>query len=387
MTDSIKESLIQDDASTSVASVASVASSASSVTDPPARPPSSALLWSTLFVVQLVFVLWIYIAKFAMAKVDLPPLVLAAYREVFATISLLALVRFSGGSGTFKVLRDVRPHAPSFLLLGFLMFVGLVCYLVGLSMVRPFNAAILQPTQPIFASFFAWICRLESMSLMKALSIGMATSGAVMTIWLSVEPRRGGDPYGEGSASTTEALQQLSGEDNDGLNPPLGNALLLLQCICGGGYWIVQKRLLSDIRSPLVVTAVGYTIASCFTLLAALASRGVRDPTLYVTSPIAWVAIAYAALLATVFTYYASAWVNMWANPSTVTLSGSLQPLLTAIFTPLGGGPSLVLSQFLSCGLIIAGLAIKVYDQERSTTGDGDEEEDDDESIEIERLL
>lgn len=333
--------------------------------------PSSTLLYATLFFVQITFVVWMFVAKYAMSHVNLPPMVFAAYREVVASLSLMAMVWCSTDPSQYKALiRDVRSHTKSFLVLGFLMFANVAGYITGLSMVSPFNAAVLQPTQPIFASFLAWMVRSEDMTPAKALSVAMATSGAALTVWLS---SRSGAGVSGAHRFLLEAGDDAEGTENqpdggdfgDIGNPTLGNGLLLIQCVCGGAMWVVQKRVLAQVRSPVVVTAVSYTIASVFTVVVTLAQQGVRNPLLVVTAPVAWASILYAALLATVFTYYAMAWANKWANPSTVTLSSSLQPLMTALITALSGGPMLSASQALSCVLIVAGLGVKVYDQER----------------------
>ena len=92
---------------------------------------------------------------------------------------------------------------------------------------------------------------------------------------------------------------------------------------------------------------------------------GPWDPRLYVSSAIGWAAILYAALFATVVTYWAMGWANQHASPSTVTVSLALQPLLTAVFTALGGGAALAGEQVVSCALILAGLLLKVVDSEK----------------------
>ena len=362
-----------------------------------AKAPPSYIIYLALFSVQVLFVLWFFVAKYAMAHVDLPPIIFAAYREAVATLVFLVMTKFSlssssssstGGScsnaGFMSTILNVyRPHAWSFLLMGFLMFASVAGFIIGLSMVTSFNAAILQPTQPIFAMLIAWMFRLENMSRLKVLSIATACSGAIITVWISALSGNGGE-----SDRLLRALNE-SGTNDDNLNPGLGNTILLFQCFFAGAMLVLQKRILLEVPSPLIVITITYTIASCLTALSAILSRGIHDPLLIVTSSVAWGAIAYAALFATVFTYYTTAWANNWANPSTVALSLCLQPLLTALFTAVSGGPKLVPPQALSCGLILAGLCIRVYDDNKKATTshalDEDDNIDDENTIELKK--
>ena len=111
----------------------------------------------------------------------------------------------------------------------------------------------------------------------------------------------------------------------------LGNVVLLVQCLCAGCMWVVQKRVLATIPSAVLVTACSYAIAAVFTVAATVCVFGVGDPRIYVDSAIGWGGILYAALFATVATYVAMAWANRWASPSTVTISLALQPQFVAI--------------------------------------------------------
>lgn len=152
----------------------------------------------------------------------------------------------------------------------------------------------------------------------------------------------------------------------------LGNVVLLVQCLCAGCMWVVQKRVLATIPSAVLVTACSYAIAAIFTVAATVCVFGVGDPRIYVDSAIGWGGILYAALFATVATYVAMAWANRWASPSTVTISLALQPLLSALVEANSvGGDGLGVAQLASCALIIAGLVLKVWDGERAGGGEG----------------
>jgi len=318
------------------------------------KAPSSILIYTTLVIVQFVFSLWAFVAKYAMSHVKLPPMVFASYREVIATLILLLLARCckSKSSNEKEVTwNDLKRHSHSLVLMGFLMFVNISGFIIGLNMVTTFNASILQPTQPVFAALIAWICGYETMSLLKGLSIILACSGAALTVWLN-------SVIDTTSSSSAEEVSHRS----------LGNAILLVECIAAGALWVLQKRVLADIPSPIVLTAATYTVASVFTIALTMAMTEHLQDAIIVTSWEAWACIGYASLFATVFAYYALGWANKWANPSTVTISLSLQPLFTATINALRGGPPLVPPQILSCGLIVVGLALKVYDQERITT-------------------
>jgi len=132
------------------------------------------------------------------------------------------------------ILNVYRPHARSFLLMGFLMFASVAGFIIGLSMVTSFNAAILQPTQPIFALLIAWMFRLETMSRLKLLSIATACYGAILTVWISTLSGNGGESDTGGAVHRLLRALNESGSKDDNLNPGLGNTILLFQCIFAG---------------------------------------------------------------------------------------------------------------------------------------------------------
>lgn len=158
------------------------------------RAPKPAVVYGTLVVVQVIFVMWFYIAKYTMAQVDLPPLIFAMWREVVAAATLVALVGMSwrgGKAGAGKRAevgetswKELYAHRRELLLLGVLMFCNVVGFITGLSMVTSFNAAIFQPTQPVFASLVAYAAGFERMSVAKVASVAMACGGAALTVYL-----------------------------------------------------------------------------------------------------------------------------------------------------------------------------------------------------------
>lgn len=216
----------------------------------------------------------------------------------------------------------------------------------------------------MFATLIAWAIGSEQMSVAKALAIAMASGGAALTVYFGTLGSAGDDAVAEGGdPAAARAAASAARESAEQVS--LGNAVLLAQCICGGCMWVLQKRVLKEVRSPLLVTAVSYLVAAALTTLVTLMAYGPWDPRLYVSSAIGWAAILYAALFATVVTYWAMGWANQHASPSTVTVSLALQPLLTAVFIALGGGAALAGEQVVSCALILAGLFLKVVDSEK----------------------
>mmetsp|Transcript_20357 Transcript_20357/g.30225 ORF Transcript_20357/g.30225 Transcript_20357/m.30225 type:complete len:322 (-) Transcript_20357:289-1254(-) len=295
-----------------------------------------------------------------MSEFNITPIVFAAYREVLASMVLVAIVTTgcsSNGDGLVVTKGDIRQYLLPFLFLGFLCFINVACYILALNKVPSFNVAVFSTTQPIFATIIAYLCGYENMTVWKALSVSMTCLGAILTVWLSNVTVIASD-------SGVLVDEQLSSSQQQQQQHHLGNTLLLVSFFAGGLMWVVQKRLLMEIPSPITITAITYTIASVLTVTVALiVTPSVSD--FYIKSLFVWAAIGYAVLFATVLNYSAMAWANQWANPSTVTLSLGLQPLLTALVNTLSGGPAFIPPHMLSCGLIVAGLGVKVYDEER----------------------
>jgi len=170
-----------------------------------------------------------------MKHVALPPIIFAAYRMTKFSISNSSRGGSCSSAGFMSTILNVyRPHARSFLLMGFLMFASVAGFIIGLSMVTSFNAAILQPTQPIFALLIAWMFRLETMSRLKLLSIATACSGAILTVWISTLSGNGGESDTGGAVHRLLRALNESGSKDDNLNPGLGNTILLFQCIFAG---------------------------------------------------------------------------------------------------------------------------------------------------------
>ena len=183
-------------------------------------------------------------------------------------------------------------------------------------------------------------------------------AGATYTVFSAAEVKGGG---GGGKVAEDEGpVAHLAG-----VNGVLfGNALLVLQCVGGAIFQLINKQLTGRYPS-ITVAAYGYCLGTLMLLLVVLPLRatttGVWQQPLFFP---ACGALAYAVFLASAFNYFAYAWAARRSSASHVTAFFPMQVVFAAILqvlilgewpTPaqLGGAAAIVVALFC----IVASLA------------------------------
>ena len=316
----------------------------SSAADGPPLTPSAGekvpnvLVVVVLLAVQIIFSGWHVVGK-AVLEAGTNPVAFALWREVCS-----ALVIF-----TVAVLRDGRAHSwvperrhvRDLLLIGFLTFFSVVGFIVALRWVSPFNAAVLQPSIPVFTSAIAVTSGLERARTSNTLGVALSVAGAVLVAW------------------ATEHGHKAGGIDNARLQL-LGNAVLLAQCIFSAWNCVLIKRVVRHYRATWT-TAWYYSIGAAFTAALAL-SLYTGDPNVrLLPPPVAhahglWAALAYATCAVTAFNYQALTWAIKHAPASQVALYSTLQPVFTALMAYVTLGSPISVGQAAGGVFVCLGL-------------------------------
>ena len=151
-------------------------------------------------------------------------------------------------------------------------------------------------------------------------------------------------------------------DPSDEKNARLGTWIVLLQCLAAANMIVFQKKLLVK-YDPAFTTFVYYTIgtimtiALCVTQIPQFSSQDFA----FNGNKLAWIAVAYAAVFATLFAYNASTWSGKRLPPSVTTVYSTLQPLGTAILSYLILSVPPTIGEGVGGVVIAAGLVITIY--------------------------
>jgi len=133
----------------------------------------------------------------------------------------------------------------------------------------------------------------------------------------------------------------------------LGNALLILNCVCWACFLVLQRPILRRLPWRTV-------IAWCFVLGAvpvlALAAPQLAALRVGAISPLAWWGVAYVVLFATVIAYAISTWAVRRSSPALVAAYSTLQPVVATVLAATFLGERFGLTEGAGFALIAAGL-------------------------------
>ena len=346
---------------------------------PPGGAPAHWVVVAALLMVQLVFSGWHVVGK-AVLEQHVDPVVFALYRELSAALFIFGVAVWKDGGAHAWLPR--REHCLELGAIGFLTFVAVVGFIVALGWVSPFNAAVLQPTIPVFTTALAVCLRMEEPRASYAVGVGLSVCGALLVAWGTEHAKRPPPPppppppawspdAGAGAGAGTGAGAG-AGAGGSGGHELLGNLILLFQCFCSSLVVLLQKRVVRHYRATWI-TCWYYSVGADFTALLALlrgwtgwwgggggggaaglaGALSLPGPR---AAPALWAALAYAALFATTFNYIAITWANTWAPASEVAAYSTVQPLATAVLAFVVLGSPVTAAQAAGGVLVVAGL-------------------------------
>ena len=281
---------------------------------------STARIHLTLLLAQAAFGGFHVVAKAVLSS--LSPLALAGLRVSLATPFLVWLAWRRD-----RVIPE-RRDLPMLAFLGVLgIFANQIFFIIGLQHTTATNAAILQPSMPVFAAATAALLGIERLAPRRLAGILLSVAGALVL----VNPLR-------------------FAIDHD---MAVGNLLILLNCLSYALFLVLQRPLLERIpwRTLIAWSFVfggGGVLLVSLPWLAELHAAEVPAG--------AWWGVAYIVALPTVFGYAANTWAVRRSSPATVAAYSTLQPLITALLAVVFLGERLGWVEGLGFALIVAGL-------------------------------
>ncbi|CAN0139162.1 unnamed protein product, partial [Phaeothamnion confervicola] len=305
--------------------------------------PNDPFVHLVLISVQVVFSGWHVLAKVALND-GVSPMALALWREVLATGLMFLVARRLDGHVVMQ-----REHARRFALMGIASFGNVVGAVVALRHLSPMAFGLMQPSIPVLALLLSYLLGIEGMSRLKVAAVVTAVAGAILVEVVSASDANAAAAdaaaaaadaaaaaaAAAGGSATVAADGAAAGGDDSGRSAAFGGIVVFLQCCSMATLAVVQKPVLA-VYPPATVTLWYYAIGSAVTVAACIAF-GVPVHDFALTGRLLpWLALAYAALPATLFTYNALSWATGQVAPTTVTVYSTLQPagtlLLSALF-------------------------------------------------------
>jgi drug/metabolite transporter (DMT)-like permease len=181
------------------------------------RSSNKATAHLAVFVAMLFFSGWHVVGSLAL-KSGADPFVFALYREFIALFFMSVYAIWYRGLR----LNIDRSDWLRFIFLGACSFVNVVGAMLALDFISPARFAIFQPMIPCIASVISILVGLENFSLLKAIGIAIAVSGAVIV-----------EVFGKAA----------SGRDVE-KDVPLGTALVTVQIIAMANLIVFQKAII-----------------------------------------------------------------------------------------------------------------------------------------------
>jgi len=279
------------------------------------------------------------------------PFVFVLYREVIASVLMIAYAKYCG----LNISMVAVPDRGRFLVLGFFSFGNVVGAMLALKYISATRFSIFQPIIPVVATTISIAIGLEKFTVMKACGIGLAVGGAIITeTWKT----------------------SGSGEDEES-NVILGTIIVSFQVCAMGALIVFAKPMLSK-YPPSIVTVVYYGCGSIYTLLLCAAWSWSLVPMDFVFDGhlLPWLALAYAATFATFYPYNAFSWSGKQLTSGVTTVYCTFQPVGTILLSLALFGVVLTLPEALGAVLVMGGLVLTVLAQNREPKGHGDEDDE-----------
>ena len=311
------------------------------------------------------------ITKVALTK-QADPVVFSFLRDVGGAFILLLACKVRG-----CLVWPRRADLGTFILLGVLgVYIGQQFIVLALQYVDPLNAAVLQPSQPVLTTLLAAIFGVEPLQLrtlhgrLKLCGVLLAAAGAVCTVYWAAAA---GDDNNSGRRlAGGHAHHHHTSIGGGGGEPPpsapstspsaprliLGNALLVIQCVSGALYQLLQKHLLSTADyPPLAVAAMGYVVGAVSVGLVLPVCKLEPEHWAFLGDRTALLALGYAIVFTSALNYGLQAFANKHSSPTLVTAFFPMQIVFTALFSWIFLGNVPRGSDYAGAAMIVAGLA------------------------------
>jgi drug/metabolite transporter (DMT)-like permease len=277
----------------------------------------------------LVVACLIWSANYSVVKVTLAEISPLAFNGIrfSAAAALLLLVQWRTTG-----FAPLRGHLVSLVWLGLVGNLGYQLFFIfGIDNTRAGEASVFASTTPLFTYLIARISGLDRVGRRGLLGLLIASSGVALLLWESIA----------GAFATQRNW--------------VGDMLLLGSAACWAVYTVYSQPLLAKMDA-LSLTSVSMAIGAV--PLAVLAVPDIVEMQPAEVSPGAWVGLAYASLLAVVFSYLAwSRAVRILGSVRTAVYL-NLVPVIAVVIAWWWLGESLTTGQVLGAGAVIGGIAL-----------------------------
>mmetsp|Transcript_738 Transcript_738/g.747 ORF Transcript_738/g.747 Transcript_738/m.747 type:complete len:334 (+) Transcript_738:240-1241(+) len=293
------------------------------------------VVYILLVLVQLAFSGW-YIVGSLSLRTGADPFIFASYREIIASVLMLMFV-FSRKVPITIDMIDV----PRLTFIGVCSFLNIVGTILALQYISPSRYSLLQPLNPIIASSLSIIMGIEKLTLEKLIGAVIAVAGAYIV----------------------EIFSNRQAYEKD---VTLGMVLTVIQCSGIACVIVFQVPLLQKYDSALV-TLIYYSVGTFITIIiCAIWSRHFEyEDFIFHENPLCWVALIYAAIFASFFTFNVYSWAGKSVSPSMITLCMTIQPVATSILSFLFLKQTVSILQGVGGLLVMCGLMLTIYSQQR----------------------
>jgi drug/metabolite transporter (DMT)-like permease len=259
-----------------------------------------------------------------LALLTIPPMVLAVFRVVSASLLLALVRRLSGGE---RIAREDRKRILLFALLG--VSFNQVLFILGLSLTTAINTTILMAMIPVYTLVVAVVLRRERMTGRAATAVLLAGAGALML---------------------------LKAESFDWRNEYFrGNLMLIGNGLSYAFYLVLSRPILSRYRVLTVVSGV-FAYGTLPIVLAGVPALGRFSPGR--VTPVGWASVAVVILFCTVLPYLWNSWALARTHASRVAFYIFVQPLIASTLAIVVLGERLTLRTAEAALLILSGLAV-----------------------------
>ena len=249
----------------------------------------------------------------------------------------LVLLRVIGAAGLFWLFSLLGPkeklQAKDFKRLGYCVLLGMTfnmhTYFKGLSLSTPINSSIIITIGPIILFVLSAIFIKEKITLRKYIGIAFGFSGASMLILLN---------------------EQIS---YNAENVPLGNLLLILNCVLYGSYLIIIKPLTQKYHTLTLMKWL--FLIAIFTNLPFTINEFIDVEWQALTFEAIW-RMAFVVIGTTFLTYLLNVYALRELKASTIGIFMYLQPIIGILYAVIVGADSLDLNKTIAGILIVVGV-------------------------------
>ncbi|MBP5259095.1 MAG: DMT family transporter [Paludibacteraceae bacterium] len=211
------------------------------------------------------------------------------------------------------------------------LFLTQMTFLQGITIITPFDCAIVASLTPVMTMFVAAVAIKEPITWRKLLGVLVSLLGVLVLIF---------NTRHVGGAAQTQ---------------PLGVLLILLNGLCFACYLGVFKPLIDKYN---VIDFMKWMFLFSALMSLPFAADDLLELPYAEVSPTAWGCLSFTVVAATCISYFLIPVAQRRIRPTLVSMYSYLQPIIAAVLGILAGMDELTVIKVVSAGLVFLGVAI-----------------------------